>query len=524
MPRKKQQGIINRGYQKLLEANNLDYLIKLSNRTAHNTLYPKHNLFKVNEEHLKECVRQFLIQRTLYTSFNEQILAGLGRKDKRLKIALPGAWLVFLEAEGFKAKTINNYFRWIFFILFWYAVGVYKVFLTFFQGFFSKRKSIIKPYVYFDNLSLKNIPKQNSANSKTIVDWYIQHFNDDNFDITHGVPSVSEIEINKKRIYNSNSPIQANLPRTEWLKYLYDCSKVVFISFFNIFKGDFFHAVLLKEYPLIYLTQNSAKKVIGKKYFFHNSTSIFRPLWTYEAEKKGAEIIFYYYSTNSSPLKFDKGYLKEYGNREFMTWKIFYVWDVYQANYVKDYFPDADIKIFGPIWFESAASELSVFDTKKKVISVFDIQTLVESELQKMGSPDRYISTPIMSKFQKDISNVFKSKKDVLVVLKRKRIASKGVHDTSYLTFLEAIYNNDKFIQISPSIDATSIIEKSFLTISFPPTSTAVISAYHKVNTIYYDPTERVDPNDKALCGIRLIQGVEELEKFVINELKLENE
>lgn len=524
MPKKYQQEIINRGYKKLLTANNLDYLTKLSNRVAHKTINTKYNLFNVNEEHLKECGRQFLIQRTLYTTFFEQILAGLGRDNHQLKISLPNEWLEFIETEGFKAKTIDNYFRWIAFILFWYAVGIYKIFQTFFRGILSKRKSTIKPYVYFDNLSLKNIPTQNSMGSKTIIDWYVKQLDFDQFDITHGVNGASKMEINGSSIYKINDPIQANFTPKEWLKYLINCLKIAILSFVNIFKGDFFHAILLKEYPLVYLAQHSKKEFLGKKYFFHNSTSIFRPLWTYEAERKKAEIIFYYYSTNSSPLKFDKGYIKEYGNREFMTWKNFYVWDAYQANYVKDYFPDANIRICGPIWFESTPNDLCVLDTQKKVISIFDIQTLVESEFQKIGMPDRYITTPVMRNFQKDIIDVFKTKEDVLVVLKRKRTATDGVHDKKYLSFIEETYNNEKFIQISPSIDALSIIEKSFLTISFPPTSTAIISAHQKVNTIYYDPTGKVDPNDNALSGIKLIQGFDALDKFVSQLLNSKNE
>ena len=90
-----------------------------------------------------------------------------------------------------------------------------------------------------------------------------------------------------------------------------------------------------------------------------------------------------------------------------------------------------------------------------------------------------------------------------------------------YISFVNNLYSTDKFIQISPQIDAWTIINKSFLTISYPPTSTANISTFCGINTIYYDPTSTVDPNDDALFGVRLIRGLNELEDYVSNELKI---
>ena len=57
------------------------------------------------------------------------------------------------------------------------------------------------------------------------------------------------------------------------------------------------------------------------------------------------------------------------------------------------------------------------------------------------------------------------------------------------------------------------------LTISFPPTSTANISRYFNIHSIYYDPTSTIDPKDEALFGIRLIRGFEELKDYATNEL-----
>ena len=104
--------LINIGYDKLLKENDLDYLLKLSSRLAHQQVNVKYNPFKVDKKNLEKCVTQFLIQRTLQIGFNQRILAGLGRKNNELKIALPKKWLIYLEEEGFKANTFSNKIRW----------------------------------------------------------------------------------------------------------------------------------------------------------------------------------------------------------------------------------------------------------------------------------------------------------------------------------------------------------------------------------------------------------------------------
>ena len=105
------------------------------------------------------------------------------------------------------------------------------------------------------------------------------------------------------------------------------------------------------------------------------------------------------------------------------------------------------------------------------------------------------------------------------VILKRKRKEGKD-NDLEYVSYVNNLYSNHKFKQIPPEFDAWTIINKSFLTIA-TPTSTANISRFCNINTIYYDPTLTVDPEDEALFGVRLIRGIDELNDYVSNELGL---
>ena len=55
-------------------------------------------------------------------------------------------------------------------------------------------------------------------------------------------------------------------------------------------------------------------------------------------------------------------------------------------------------------------------------------------------------------------------------------------------------------------------------------TSTANISKERNINTIYYDPISKVDKRDPSLSGIKLINGIDELNKYVENNLSIKNE
>ena len=459
MFKRKEKIFLEVGYNKLLKENKLDYLINLSNRLAKIEFNIQTNFLDVDKENLRNCLKQFLIQRRLYTVFNYKILLALGRKENVLKMGLPKKFLVYLEEnEKIKSNTFLNKVRWKTFLFYWYLVGNYFILSFFLKGikllFKSKSES---DYIYFDNLSSKSLPKKNS---NTIIDWYIKkEAKNKNFIITHNVLEGEKTTVDGIEIYPISIPFKNKIKITFLIKYLFNAIIFSFKSFFKIFTEDFTNPLILKEFPLLYFCKKAKTHQLAKKYFFHNSTSIFRPLWTYEAEKKKSKIIFFYYSTNNTPLKFDKGYHRSYGNREFMTWNNFYVWDKFQKEYVLNYFPKSKVEIVGPIWFESSGFEFKKSKDNKKIVVIFDIQTLNENFYRKLGLPDRYITTSNMLKFHEDIIRVFDKVKNVKVILKRKRSHTK-FHDYRYLNFIKENYISEKYYEISPRTDATSIIKK----------------------------------------------------------------
>ena len=70
---------------------------------------------------------------------------------------------------------------------------------------------------------------------------------------------------------------------------------------------------------------------LAAEYLFHASGSIYRPLWTYDAESAGAKVAVYFYSTFVQP-KIASGYESQGFEWGPNTWPCFIVWDQYQEN------------------------------------------------------------------------------------------------------------------------------------------------------------------------------------------------
>ena len=62
--------------------------------------------------------------------------------------------------------------------------------------------------------------------------------------------------------------------------------------------------LFLKELLSSNIIRNTPDEFLSKNYFFNNSSWVFRPLWTYEAEKN-SNVIMFFYASNIESIKKD---------------------------------------------------------------------------------------------------------------------------------------------------------------------------------------------------------------------------
>ena len=523
---KLEQEVIN-GREYLNEIDKREYLIYLSAKLSSIKTKVDGSLFSISDEKISICLTQFIVQRYLFTTLHISLLRSLGRRSNKIVCTLPPSHLAYLiNKENFHNSYINR-FKWFSSILYWYTVGLFKIFEIIFELLKKNKRTTKEPFVYFSNLSVKNFPK-NFFSSKTIINWFLKNDNNRSFKkICHNV-DINSLKNNEVEIEHLSIPFNLTFSFYVKLELISSMIWVAIMSFIHVLKGKYQYALLLKEYPYLLISKKIDKSNIASRYYFSNSTAMQRPLWSYEVERKGSDIILYYYSANQTLFKNKSGnYYNEVYNLKHMTWPKYYVWHEYQKNYLAQYFDkDLEIIIKGPIWFESNNEfYLPNQITRKKTVSIFDVNVYKLVHFLSQGHPYDYFTSETLLKFHKDIIEVIGKCENTLGLLKNKRSISKN-DSKSYNLKLDSLYKKSpSVLKIDASIDAYDLIQNSVASINIPFTSTAHIAKEKGIPTVYYDPINFISKDDLGLAGISLIQNKEELQHWllgIINNTKVE--
>lgn len=295
------------------------------------------------------CLTQFLGYRILLNlEFNKSILKAVSSQYNEIKFPLPKIWRIFLEKRGFKANTLSNKFRWFIFSLKWYffgvASGLIEIKRIVLSNFHSKTF-----FNYFINLSPLNLHYNKlNLNSNNIITWYVRKFNLKENVIYHSVKGIPNFKFEKINVFSIDSPIPPLTGIKSILLFSYWFLINIFISLFSSKKKLLFRERVLKK--VFSLSKLNSKG----KYLFHNSGIIFRPLWTYEAEKRGLEIVMYFYSLNYQEVQ-EKGKneVSEF-YWQITSWPNYFLWNAEQLNdLLKRINYPFNYKIVGPIQFST---------------------------------------------------------------------------------------------------------------------------------------------------------------------------
>ena len=196
------------------------------------------------------------------------------------------------------------------------------------------------------------------------------------------------------------------------------------VSFILIFINCSY-TILLKEILLKYIFLNDQKSKISH-YFFSNSTSLYRPLWTYYINKKKSKYYFYFYSIASLPVnksnlndkkKFYKYFRSNFYGKVFKLEELLF-WNKFQKNFYKETILDnkgITYEYIDPICDFGKDANIN---SKKTILGVFDISPFRTSYYAKRNAPIMTHEDNIL-KFYDDILNL-KYEHDLHLVIKLK--------------------------------------------------------------------------------------------------------
>lgn len=462
------------------------------------------------------ALRQYLLIRFAGIELNRALLQSKGHPKGRVSHALPPKWRTIISDHGFAVANITSGFKWQLSILSHFAKGVASILATFVNSIRYNQNQPRSPYVYFDSLGNGNLPQsRNSTENHDIITWYAQWPNR-----VSGLVTYCHSVRNASHAFPENMPLKFITNPCPLLKGSKTYLKFIFWSFaaclrcsYELVRGNWIHPLLLREYAFLAQVRFSAQGLLASEYLFHNSNWIYRPLWTYGAESRGARITFYFYSTNCEDFKRQDKYPPIGYGWQAMTWPQYLVWDDYQADFVYRAAGSAvSVRTVGPIPFHSGSAQIP--EDLTGVLAIFDIQPVRDAYYKSLGIPFEYYTPGIANQFLTDIC-ALTEEYGIETVLKRKRIIGKLAHP-KYRVLIRNLEAKSYFRTVDPNLSPQKLIEKSKAVISVPFTSAAIIAKQMGKLSAYYDPTGIIQTDDRAAHGITVISGRFELEKWLI--------
>lgn len=514
---------IMRAYRILRKSSQLDR-ISLAKEALTNTKLEKcggrvsNIIFQSAIGNAEIVIRQYLLVRIGGLSLNRALLHSIGKAGSKVVHPLPSTWRNILREHGFEVAGFRSAIAWNIYLLLIYAYGVLAIIRIVFAGIneaLLPSFPVLGKYVYFCGLTAGNLPQPTKTGiSHDIVSWYQQwqeRLTGLNT-LCHDVKGIKPVTVENTPIISVQAIIPPLKDMTALVCYLGWSSIALVVSFMDLLRGRWWHAFLLNQAATAMQARLQDSDNLARSYLLHNSGWIYRPLWTYEAEKKGAQIIFYFYSTNCEPFRHADGYPKYNNSWQVTTWPHHMVWDKYQSEFIRrSVGENARVNIVGPIWFStSSEDEIKV---PENAVAVFDVQPVRDSYYQTLGLDFDYYIPETCNQFLADIYEVV-SENCGIIAHKRKRNIGKRAHP-KYRHHVEKMEESPDYVAVDPDMSAFKLIDRCAAVISMPFTSTALIARDFDKPSVYYDPLGLIQKNDRGAHDIRIINGKEELRSWL---------
>ena len=467
-------------------------------------------------------IRQYLLVRAGGLELNHALLLALGKKEGRVIFYLPKEWREILEQHGFKVAHFRSSVLWQLYICAVWMYGVLQIVKITFAGMTSEQDKNHKPKrnVCFIDLGAGNLPQEdNGIQSHDVVSWYLQWAGKAAGieEVHHTVSKAHPVFVGKVEVL----PVKKVLPElaggSAVAEYVIWGLRASIIAALDCFRGRWWHALLLNQAALAAQVRLLPAESLAQEYLFHNSNWIYRPIWTYEAERCGSTISFYFYATNCESFQRPDGYPELGYGWKAMNWPHYLVWDEYQDDFVRRAVgAEANVSIVGPIWFQSSAAEMPRF--QKAGVAIFNVTPVRGSRYILLGADYDYYIPRISEEFLSHISDAT-SYLDVIMLWKSKRKIGAMAHPR-FRYFSERLSEREHVVIVDADISAFRVIESSRAVISMPFTSTALIARAMGKPTIYYDPHGLVQKGDRAAHGIEILHGSEQLREWLSDVMK----
>ena len=472
-------------------------------------------IFGVATSQAEVIVRQFLLERYGGNSLIRRVLNGFGRPSGQGIYPLPAAWRNQLRTESLLVNEVGSTILWGLITLLRLGQGIVTITNITLAALIRPKKIEPTVYAYFDGITLGNLPAR-QGQSFDICTWYSQLSLRDPTIKTfrHSIVRAPIKFVDDISIEAIPQPffLLQGIRRT--LRFLAWGICACGLSCFDAIRGRWWSAIMLTEAAKARAVALCPREILGKEYLFPFSGTIYRPLWTYEVEDKGASVIIYFYSTFDQP-KLSNGYASQKFEWGPTSWPRFLVWDEYQKTVLqRDLGDNFNATIVGPIYFSD--SQLPIPAVPGRSIAVFDIEPHRASSHFGISSRAEYLlQCPHTNvRFLHDIS-IAATKLEVTMVCKGKRDIDSRM-EKFYMATKSDLERSGVAVIVDPSISAMRVVQACAAVISSPFTSTALYGQKCGIPSAFYDPSGWILKDDLGAHGLPILRGIEELQDWLL--------
>lgn len=522
-----------RGYRVLKAAGRLDVFTDVGEAMTNVRFHQRRGvaplIFGAAIDRAELVIRQYALNRVTRVTLNRSVLRSLGKRGSAIVHPLPAEWRAVLERHGFKVARIRSAFAWQGYVFLFWGYGILTIVQSVIRNLKAVRRSPreahdLGRYAYFSSLAPDNLPHPaNDGRSHDILTWYEQWAGRVGAldTLCHSVSGSRLINVNGIRVLAVSSALPPLDRLGSQLRFLVWGIAATVLAGADMLRGRWWHALLLAQASSAAVARMHQPDRLAQDYLFHVVGYLYRPLWTYEAERQGSRILLYNFSTNLETFKRPDGYPTQAHSWHAISWPICLVWDEGQADFFRRAVGDrADIQVVGPIWFSTSDKEMPPLPAG--AVAVFDVQPHRASRYQVLGMADEFYTPKTVNQFLLDAHDAIRDS-DGVMVLKRKRNIARLMH-RHYAALVNRLSASAHVLTVEPATAAVRVVEHCQAVISMPFTSTALLGRAMGKPSIYYDPHGTVQRDDRAAHGIPIVIGSDELRRWVSAHVRPQRE
>lgn len=467
----------------------------------------------------EQAVQQFLMVHLGGTRFNEAVLFAVGSREP-LVFPLPCAWRAAIEAYGLRVDHRRSAGLWAGFMLVAWLLSVRRLVAVIWRAWRTRSEARGGPHAaFFDALSASCLPAPGTdGRSFDILTWYARWAGRsvDVRRLTHTVSGANSQSVDGIAVSTVAGPLPAPDTVGAWVRYLGWSLAAFIVSAGALVRGRWWNALMLGQGAEAALVR-CAPHGSAREYLFHNSGWLYRPLWTYEAERAGARILLYFYSANVETFKRPWGAALQANTWNLATWPHYLVWDQSQEAFVRRHVPGTPVvDVVGPIWFQSSPAAMPQLSAG--AIAVFDVQPVRASARVLLTAQRVYYQPDVSRRFFDDVRAVLAAQQRPLVFKRKRRTDERFLHG-SYRRLMVEVAQDSVVVEVEPAIAGWRVVESSAAVISMPFTSTALVAVAQGKPAVYYSPEAGsgtwLQADDPAAHGVPIVCGRDALRAWV---------